>query len=143
MAGMLLSDLIRGKEHRWAKLYDPNRISLRAAPEFVKQNADVMLQFAHYVMPGESLDGIQPGEGRVILRDGKRIAVYRDAGGVIHERSAVCTHLKCIVDWNQLEKSWDCPCHGSRFDPYGQVLNGPAISALEEVKSSEKQRSQY
>jgi glycine/D-amino acid oxidase-like deaminating enzyme/nitrite reductase/ring-hydroxylating ferredoxin subunit len=143
MAGILLSDMIRGKENRWQELYDPKRITLRAATEFVKESADVVLQYAHYALPGDSLDGIQPGEGRVVLRDGKRIAVYRDAGGVLHERSAACTHLKCIVDWNPLEKSWDCPCHGSRFDPYGQVMNGPAISALEEVKqkSGERQRT--
>jgi Rieske Fe-S protein len=135
VASLLLSDLIRGVDNRWATLYDPKRMSLRAAPEFVKQNADVMLQFADYLKPADSVEEIEPGEGRVILRDAKRIAVYRDPGGVLHERSAVCTHLKCIVDWNPLEKSWDCPCHGSRFDPYGQVLNGPAISPLEEVKS--------
>jgi Rieske Fe-S protein len=143
MASILLSDLIRGVENDWAKLYDPKRISLRAAAEFMKENTDVMLQFTDYIKPGDSIDGIEPGEGRVILRDGKRIAVYCDPGGVLHERSAVCTHLKCIVDWNPLEKSWDCPCHGSRFDAYGQVLNGPAISALEDVKQKpgERQRS--
>lgn len=139
MAGMLLTDVILGKDNAWAKLYDPQRITLRAVAEFVKENADVMLQYTHYILPGDSLDGIQPDEGRVILRDGKRIAVYRDPGGVLHERSAVCTHLKCIVAWNPLEKSWDCPCHGSRFDPYGNVMNGPAITGLQEV--GEKQRS--
>ncbi len=60
-----------------------------------------------------------------------KIAVYRDAGGKLHERSAVCTHLRCIVDWNSAEHTWDCPCHGSRFDAYGVVVAGPAISALE------------
>jgi Rieske Fe-S protein len=69
----------------------------------------------------------------VLLKDGKRIAAFRDDEGVLHERSAVCTHLKCIVHWNSLEKSWDCPCHGSRFSPLGTVLNGPAISPLEEI----------
>lgn len=133
MAGILLSDLIQGRDNPWAGLYDPKRISLRSAPEFLKENIDVMLQYGRYVLPGESLEGIQAGEGRVILRGAKRIAAYRDENGVLHERSAVCTHLKCIVDWNNLEKSWDCPCHGSRFDPYGRVLNGPAISPLEEV----------
>lgn len=133
MAGVLLTDLILGRKNPWAHLYEPTRISLRSAPEFIKQNIDVALQFADYIMPGESLAGIQPNEGRVILRDGKRIAVYRDADGVIHERSAICTHLKCIVDWNSLEKSWDCPCHGSRFDPHGNVLNGPAVTGLEEI----------
>ena len=72
-------------------------------------------------------------EGRVVVQSGKRIAAYRDENGELHKRSAVCTHLKCIVHWNSLEKSWDCPCHGSRFDPRGKVLNGPAASELEEA----------
>ncbi|HEY0673536.1 MAG TPA: FAD-dependent oxidoreductase, partial [Longimicrobiales bacterium] len=128
MAGILLTDMIMGRENRWGGLYEPSRISLRSAPALIKHNVDAMLQYADYVLPAESIDGIEPNEGRVILRHGKRIAAYRDADGMLHERSAVCTHLKCIVEWNSTEQSWDCPCHGSRFDPYGKVLNGPAIS---------------
>ena len=68
-----------------------------------------------------------------MIRRGKhKIAAYKDASGTLHERSAVCPHLKCIVDWNPGEKSWDCPCHGSRFDPLGRVLNGPAVSPLDD-----------
>ncbi|HUP89284.1 MAG TPA: FAD-dependent oxidoreductase [Longimicrobiales bacterium] len=135
MAGILLTDLIVGRDNPWAKLYDPKRITLGvdSIVEFTKENLDVAMQFKDYILPGDSLEGIQLGEGRVILRDGKRIAVYRDEEGALTQRSAVCTHLKCIVQWNSLEKSWDCPCHGSRFDPQGHVLNGPAISGLEEV----------
>jgi glycine/D-amino acid oxidase-like deaminating enzyme/nitrite reductase/ring-hydroxylating ferredoxin subunit len=133
LAGELLTDLVLGRENPWAKLYDPARISLKAAPEFLKQNADVAAQFRDYIRPGEAGDAseIPPGEGRIIRRAGKRIAAYRAPDNVLHERSAVCTHLKCIVHWNSLEKSWDCPCHGSRFDPFGAVLNGPAVSGLE------------
>ena len=135
IAGVLLSDLVLGRENPWAKLYDPARISLKAAPEFLKQNVDVAAQFRDYVRPGEVEDAseIPLAEGRIIRRGGKRIAAYRAPDNVLHERSAVCTHLKCIVHWNSLEKSWDCPCHGSRFDPFGAVLNGPAISGLEPV----------
>jgi Rieske Fe-S protein len=135
IAGVLLNDLVLGRENPWAKLYDPARISLKAAPEFLKQNADVAAQFRDYVRPGEVEDAseIPLDEGRIIRRGGKRIAAYRAPDNVLHERSAVCTHLKCIVHWNSLEKSWDCPCHGSRFDPFGAVLNGPAISGLEPV----------
>jgi Rieske Fe-S protein len=132
MAGILLTDMIMGRDNPWAELYKPTRISLRSAPTLIKHNVGAMLDFANYVMPQEDIEGIQPNEGRVIVRDGKRIASYRDADGMLHERSAVCTHLKCIVEWNSTEKSWDCPCHGSRFDPYGKVLNGPAISPLAE-----------
>jgi len=66
----------------------------------------------------------------VLRRGAHKIAAYRDSDGIVHERSAACTHVRCIVDWNTAEKSWDCPCHGSRFDPYGKVLNGPALVDL-------------
>src|SRR6185369_14502349 len=133
MAGILLTDLVVGRENPWAPLYDPKRISLKAGPEFVKANIDVAAQMRDYVRSPEVSEAseIPVGEGRVLLRQGKRIAAYRAPDGVLHERSAVCTHLKCIVHWNSLEKSWDCPCHGSRFDPFGNVLNGPAAMGLE------------
>jgi Rieske Fe-S protein len=71
------------------------------------------------------------------MRDGvTKVAVYRDEQGVVHQRSAVCPHLGCIVDWNHAERTWDCPCHGSRFDCTGRVLNGPANSDLAEVRGS-------
>jgi len=135
MGAVLLADLVQGRENMWASVYDPKRISLKSAPEFIKENIDVAVQFKDYITPSEVDDLREVGkeEGRVIVRDGKRIAAYRDAEGTLHKRSAVCTHLKCIVHWNSLERSWDCPCHGSRFDPLGKVLNGPAISPLEEV----------
>ncbi|HEY8508727.1 MAG TPA: FAD-dependent oxidoreductase, partial [Steroidobacteraceae bacterium] len=135
MAGILLTDLIMGRENRWSELYHPSRISLRSAPALIRHNVEAMMQYAQYVLPADSIEGIQPGEGRVIRRDGRHVAAYRDAQGILHERSAVCTHLKCIVEWNSTEKSWDCPCHGSRFDPYGTVLNGPAVSPLPEPGS--------
>jgi glycine/D-amino acid oxidase-like deaminating enzyme/nitrite reductase/ring-hydroxylating ferredoxin subunit len=132
MAGILLTDMIMGRDNPWAELYKPTRISLKSAGTLIRHNIDTALDFANYILPQEDIEGIQPNEGRVIVREGKRIASYRDADGQLHERSAVCTHLKCIVEWNSTEKSWDCPCHGSRFDPYGAVLNGPAISPLPE-----------
>jgi len=132
IAGILLTDLITGRENPWARLYDPSRISLRAAGQFAKENLDVALQYASLAAPGEVRDPaeIPPGAGAVMRRGVKQVAVYRNGTGSLHERSAVCTHLGCIVRWNSLEKSWDCPCHGSRFDPHGKVLNGPAIDPL-------------
>jgi Rieske Fe-S protein len=113
-------------------------VSLRAKPieEFVKENADVALQYVKdYLLPGDvmSVNAVPPGEGRVIRKGLHKMAVYRDEDGTVHKCSAVCTHLRCIVHWNGTEKSWDCPCHGSRFDPYGKVLTGPAVSDLEPV----------
>jgi glycine/D-amino acid oxidase-like deaminating enzyme/nitrite reductase/ring-hydroxylating ferredoxin subunit len=138
IAGMLLTDLIAGRENPWAEVYDPKRISLRARPieEAAKENLDVAWRYVKdYVSPGEvaSPDEIPHGEGRLIRRGLHTIAAYRDEAGTLHERSAACTHLKCTVHWNSAEKSWDCPCHGSRFDAYGKVLSGPAVSDLEPV----------
>ena len=134
IAGILLEALITGKDHPWAKLYDPKRITLhpRELAEVAKENVDVAAQYAEYVTPGDVDDvrTIKPGEGRVIRRGVHKVAAYRDDDGVLHERSAVCTHVKCIVGWNTAEKSWDCPCHGSRFDAYGKVMGGPAIEDL-------------
>ncbi|HUF28449.1 MAG TPA: FAD-dependent oxidoreductase [Gemmatimonadaceae bacterium] len=137
IAGLLLTDLIAGREHRWATLYDPSRITVSraSAAEFAKENLNVAVQYADWIRPGEvgSADEIRAGTGALLREGTKILAAYRDDEGALHLRSAVCTHLKCIVDWNSAEKSWDCPCHGSRFDPYGRVLNGPAIAPLEEV----------
>lgn len=135
IAGILLTDLVLGRPNPWAKLYDPKRVTLHAGPleQFAKENVDVAIQFVKdWLKPSEapSENDIPRGEGRVMRRGAHQVAVYRDESGTLHERSAVCTHLKCIVAWNSAEKSWDCPCHGSRFDPLGKVLNGPAVSDL-------------
>ncbi len=136
IAGILITDLIVGRENAWESLYDPSRISLKSGMEFAKENLNVAAQFRDYVTPGDvaSPDEIPPGTGAVIRRGRHKVAVYRDDSGTVHERSAVCTHLYCIVDWNSTEKTWDCPCHGSRFDPLGKVVNGPAIAPLAEIE---------
>jgi Rieske Fe-S protein len=136
IAGMLITDQILGKDNPWSTLYDPARKSLRAAGDFLKENLNVAMQYADYLTPGDvdSADKIKPGEGAVIRRGAHKVAVYKDDQGNVHERSAVCTHLYCIVDWNHAERTWDCPCHGSRFDPYGKVVNGPAVADLKEIE---------
>jgi Rieske Fe-S protein len=132
IAGILLTDLIQGRANEWATLYDPSRISFMAAPEFAKENLNVVAQYADFVSGGdvEDVTAIAVGNGG-LLRDGlKKVAVYRDTDGSVHKCSAICPHLGCIVAWNSAEKTWDCPCHGSRFDPFGTVLNGPANTGL-------------
>ncbi|HEX3036888.1 MAG TPA: FAD-dependent oxidoreductase [Thermodesulfobacteriota bacterium] len=135
IAGILLTDLILGRENAWATLYDPSRKTLRAATEFVKENINVAEQYTDWLTGGEvsSTEEIMSGEGRIIRRGLGKIAAYRDEKGILHERSAVCTHLGCIVSWNSSEKTWDCPCHGSRYDAYGRVINGPANKDLGKV----------
>src|SRR5205085_1053140 len=101
---------------------------------------NVLTQFRYYVTPGESLaaDGIKPDEGAILREGVKKIAAFRDEAGTLHKFSAVCPHLKCMVRWDGAEKTWDCPCHGSRFDSLGRVVNGPSISDLEPIVDSHK-----
>ena len=128
IAGLLLTDLILGRENPWEKLYDPARKTLRAAGSFVKENLNVARQYSDWLTGGEveSVDDIAAGSGAVLRRGLSKIAAYRDEQGKLTQHSAVCPHLQCIVQWNPSESTWDCPCHGSRFQPDGQVINGPA-----------------
>jgi glycine/D-amino acid oxidase-like deaminating enzyme/nitrite reductase/ring-hydroxylating ferredoxin subunit len=137
IAGLLLTDLILGRENPWAKVYEPSRKSLRAAGEFVRENVNVAAQYLDWVMPGEvgGAAKIAPGEGAVVREGLRKVAVCKDSDGKVHRHSAVCPHLGCIVHWNDAEKSWDCPCHGSRFSPQGQVINGPALGGLAPAES--------
>jgi nitrite reductase/ring-hydroxylating ferredoxin subunit len=138
IAGMLIPELIRRGDHAWAKLYDPSRITLRTTPDFAKENLNVARQYVDYFTSGDisSADDLKPGEGAVIRRGAKKIAVYRDDAGALHEMTAVCPHLKCIVHWNRTETTWDCPCHGSRFDALGKVLNGPSVADLAPIEKN-------
>jgi Rieske Fe-S protein len=132
IAGMLLTDLILGRENAWATLYDPSRKTPRAVGTFLKEMLNMTGQYADWVTRGDvsSVDEIAPGDGAILRRGLKKVAVYRDDDGALHECSAVCPHLGCIVQWNGAEKSWDCPCHGSRFNKLGEVMNGPANKNL-------------
>ncbi len=135
IAGMLICDLIQGRPNPWASLYDPSRIRVGAAGDFLKENLNVAAQFTSWVTPGEvkSADEIAPNSGAVIREGLSKIAVFRDEAGEVHRLSAVCPHLGCIVGWNKAASTWDCPCHGSRFDAHGRVVNGPASTDLEKV----------
>lgn len=128
IAGILITDLIMNRHNRWAELYDPSRKTLVAGKDFAKENINVAAQYTDLLTPGDvdSVEKIPAGEGAVV-RDGiSKLAVYRDEAGAIHKMSAICVHLGCVVTWNGAEKTWDCPCHGSRFDCKGGVINGPA-----------------
>lgn len=134
LGAMLIADLIRGRENAWEKLYSPGRISLKpqALKEFVTENLDVAKQFSKNVPGGADADEahIPPGSGAVVSRGADKIAVYRAPDGTLQRFSAKCTHLGCVVSWNSTDNEWDCPCHGSRFDASGRVVNGPAVADL-------------
>ncbi|HET7698584.1 MAG TPA: FAD-dependent oxidoreductase [Vicinamibacterales bacterium] len=133
IGGMLIADLILRRENPWTELYDPARVRTGAVVEWVKENLNVALQYKAWLTPGDvpSVDQITPNNGAVIVESGRKLAVYRDERGTLHRRSAVCPHLGCIVAWNPAASSWDCPCHGSRFDKFGGVFNGPSPRDLD------------
>jgi Rieske Fe-S protein len=137
IAGILLTDLIQGRDNPWASLYDPSRKTVSALNTFAKETLNMAAQYVDWVTPGDVKEDVfvPPGSGAVVRRGLKKIAVYCDEAGKLHERSAVCPHLEGIVAWNGSEKTWDCPCHGSRFDRFGSVVNGPAITDLPFVET--------
>ena len=131
-AADLLRDLVLDRPNPLASVYDPQRVEVRGLSSLVKENADVATRFfadrVRNRAPASELPG--PGEGKVVSRRGRQVAVARDDDGTLHAVSARCTHLYCILNWNAAERSWDCPCHGSRFAVDGDVLQGPAVKPL-------------
>jgi Rieske Fe-S protein len=138
VAGMLLRDLILKRENPWAHAYAPKRITLRAAGAYLGENVTTATSLSGYVTGGEvsSVGDLQPGQGAIIRRGMQKVAAYRDENGRLYLRSAACTHANCIVQWNALEKCWDCPCHGSHYSVDGEPINGPAVYPLAEAGTS-------
>ncbi|QDU21206.1 FAD-dependent oxidoreductase [Urbifossiella limnaea] len=136
IAGILLPALIAAGSHPWQEVFDPGRTPLKAAGEFVQENADVALQYAAWLSGGDvsSADEVKRGCGAVVRSGLKKLAVYRSDDGKLHACSATCPHLGAVVQWNDAEKTWDCPAHGSRFDPRGKVIQGPANTPLERAE---------
>ena len=132
IAGILLADLINGKENKWATLYDPSRISLKTTGDFLEEVGNTNAQYVDLLTAGDttSVDLIRAGQGAVVRTGLTKVAAYRDEQGKLHTYSAICPHLGCVVHWNPEEKSFDCPCHGSRFSCQGEVMNGPAKTNL-------------
>lgn len=132
LSGMILADKILGIENPAADLYDATRATPFLSAEGIKQNLEVGAHWVGDRLKGlsKSLQDVALGEGKLVTVDGDKVAAYRDETGEIHAVSAVCTHLGCVVAWNSAEKSWDCPCHGSRFSCNGEVLHGPTVKDL-------------
>jgi glycine/D-amino acid oxidase-like deaminating enzyme/nitrite reductase/ring-hydroxylating ferredoxin subunit len=135
-AARMLSDRLLGRDNEWAQLFDPNRLGpvLTSARSFAKENAAAGVRFVgdRIRKPGcRSIEELEPGEGDIVKHNGKKVAGYRSEDGELVAVASRCTHLGCQVNWNRAERSWDCPCHGSRFAPTGEVLHGPAVDRLE------------
>jgi glycine/D-amino acid oxidase-like deaminating enzyme/nitrite reductase/ring-hydroxylating ferredoxin subunit len=133
-AAMILADAILGRENSWAQLYDSKRPVHRSAlASFFKENVSAGLHFVRDPFSRtdrRSVAELKPGEGAMIRVRGRRTAVYRDEQGALHGLSPICQHLYCLVDWNPAERSWDCPCHGSRYSGEGRVIQGPTTEDL-------------
>lgn len=136
IAGLLLRDLVLGRENEWSKLYDPSRKPLHAVKEMAHIALSAASGYAEWIKPAEAriTADIDAGKGAIMRRGARKFAVYRAPDGGLEVCSAVCPHLGGIVQWNSAERSWDCPCHGSRFSPTGEVLNGPALHGLKRAK---------
>lgn len=138
VAAHIIADEILKHENPCADLFEAARIKpLAGGTEFLKENLISAKQFVVGHLSSSTPDAdehLSLGCARVIRNDGESIAQYRDMGGRLHEVSAICTHMGCVVDWNEIDLTWDCPCHGSRFRPNGEVVHGPATTALESIK---------
>ena len=137
LAAMILADRIAGRTNPWADLFDPHRSAVkRGLRDYIAENVDYPYYMAKRLFQRGSKEGpekLARGEGALISLGGKRLAVCRDSAGTLHRLAPECTHMGCLVNWNEPLQSWDCPCHGSRFAPDGAVISGPAEKPLEAV----------
>lgn len=138
LAGVMIADAIAGRANPWTELFDPGRKALtRGLWDYLKENVDYpyyMIRDRFAGAEAKSVRAVKRGEGMIIERNGAKVAAYRDAAGAVTLRSAICTHMGCTVAWNTAERTWDCPCHGSRFTPTGKVISGPAEAPLPDAK---------
>ncbi|MEO8553495.1 MAG: FAD-dependent oxidoreductase [Kofleriaceae bacterium] len=136
IAGLLIPALIAGEAHPWRELYSLERSKLHGVGTLLHEAMKSNVPFRDWISPADvaSTDDIKPGHGATVRRGLHLVAAYRDEAGVLCERSARCPHLNGVVRWNEAEKSWDCPVHGSRFDGCGRVLNGPSAQDLPAIE---------
>jgi Rieske Fe-S protein len=141
LAGMLIVDAIVGRENPWAAMFSSTRVKpLAEGPRFLTENSRVGMRFFvdRLVARGtRDISDLATGEGGIVSSGGRKVAGYRDDDGVLHAVSTRCTHLGCQVAWNAAERSWDCPCHGSRLTPDGEILDGPATKPLTTRRTQE------
>lgn len=135
IGGLLITDQILKRKNPWEKLYSPSRINTHSVGNFIRENINVVTQYADYFTRNsfETVEDVEWGEGVVFNQGLKKIAAYKNREGRLELFSAVCPHLGGIVHWNTAEKTWDCPCHGSRFNCHGRVTEGPAVMNLKPI----------
>jgi glycine/D-amino acid oxidase-like deaminating enzyme/nitrite reductase/ring-hydroxylating ferredoxin subunit len=140
IAGMLIDDLINGRDNDWERIYNPSRFKIFKSGNIFFSEMIGGIRKYYETNPKHpdavAISSIKPGDGKIIELEGKKYGCYCDQDETLHLVDAKCTHLGCIVRWNNDEKSWDCPCHGSRFTYEGEILNGPAIKSLDYHKES-------
>ena len=139
VGGMMARDVVMGVKSPWRDLFDPHRKTLSATWDYIVENKDYPFYLVRDRLAKTDKGGVQDlarGEGRIVKVDGKKVAAYRADDGSLTQLSPVCTHMGCIVHWNGAEKTWDCPCHGSRFTAAGAVLGGPAEAPLNPIEQS-------
>ncbi len=136
LAAMMARDRFLGRENAWTTLFRTGRSPFHGGTwRYLQENADFPFYFLRDRLQRvkDELDDVPKGEGRIVNHEGRKVAAYRDAHGTVTLLSSQCTHLRCLVHWNSADSTWDCPCHGSRFHPTGEVLSGPAESPLQKV----------
>jgi Rieske Fe-S protein len=134
VASMIISDAILGRDNPWASLFDATRLDLlHSAKGLIAANAEVVKRFVgdrFDALSAPSIETLKPGEGGVVRAGERVVAAFRDEAGAVHAVSPVCAHLGCYVTWNSAERTWDCPCHGSRYDIDGRAIQGPTVKDL-------------
>lgn len=132
VSAMVIRDLICGKDNPWTQLFDPGRFSTKDVPGVAVESGHAVkgLTKLLFQIPSEEVEHLPNGHGGVAFLHGKKVGVYKEEDGTIHAVELRCPHLGCQVEWNPDEQSWDCPCHGSRFDYHGQLISGPAQKDL-------------
>ena len=135
IGGMLITDLICGNKNDLEDIFSPSRVSMHTTKDYLHEVSNMSAQYVDWISPGDvkDADSLIAGQGGIVSSGLKKTAVYRDENNMLHAFTAVCPHLGCIVQWNGDEKTFDCPCHGSRFTKEGKVINGPAIHDLKKV----------
>jgi Rieske Fe-S protein len=136
LGGLIINDIITGEANPYVDLYDPSRITLRTGVDYLKEVGNMAYTMVKdWLAPNtyKDISELEPSKGAVISNGMYKMAVYKDSDGTVHSCSGVCPHLGGVLQWNDDEKSFDCPLHGSRFTAYGAVINGPAICDLKKT----------